>query len=104
MSDAPRQAVDDDTPADTGPAVTVETRGHLLLIGLNRPKKFNAFNVDLIERLAGAYHRVENDPEIRCGVVFGHGKHFTARLLRTRDGQEGLQSFIERRAARFSGQ
>ena len=80
MSDAPRQAAVDDTPADTGPAVTVETRGHLLLIGLNRPKKFNAFNVDLIERLAGAYHRVENDPEIRCGVVFGHGKHFTGGL------------------------
>jgi 1,4-dihydroxy-2-naphthoyl-CoA synthase len=63
--------------ADAGPAVTVEKRGHVLLIGLNRPKKLNAFNVDLIERLARAYHRVENDPDIRCGVVFGHGKHFT---------------------------
>ena len=81
MSDAPRQAAAvDDTPGDTGPAVTVETRGQVLLIGLNRPEKFNAFNVDLIERLAGAYHRVENDPDIRCGVVFGHGKHFTGGL------------------------
>jgi enoyl-CoA hydratase len=81
MSDAGgRVAAVDDESVAAEPAVTVEKRGQLLLIGLNRPKKFNAFNLDLIERLARAYHRVENDPDIRCGVVFGHGKHFTGGL------------------------
>ncbi|MHA4854486.1 crotonase/enoyl-CoA hydratase family protein [Rhodococcus sp. MSC1_016] len=62
------------------PAVTVERRGHVLLIGLNRPEKYNAFNLELIDQLARAYHLLENDPEIRCGVLFGHGKHFTGGL------------------------
>ena len=80
MSNAAGQAAVDDSPEDAVPAVTVEKRGHLLLIGLNRPKKYNAFNLDLIDQLARAYYRVENDPDIRCGVVFGHGKHFTGGL------------------------
>lgn len=61
-------------------AVTVEQRGHVLLIGLNRPDKRNAFTLELIEQLARAYHRVEDDPEIRCGVVFARGEHFTGGL------------------------
>ena len=61
-------------------AVTVERRGHVLLIGLNRPEKRNAFNVALIEQLAAAYHELESDDEIRCGVLFGRGDHFTGGL------------------------
>ncbi|HUO40483.1 MAG TPA: crotonase/enoyl-CoA hydratase family protein [Mycobacterium sp.] len=80
MSDAAGQAAVDDSSADVSPAVTVEKRGHVLLIGLNRPNKFNAFNLDLIDQLAHAYYRVENDPDIRCGVVFGNGKHFSGGL------------------------
>lgn len=69
-------------PDDAGraPVVTVEQRGHVLLIGLNRPDQRNAFNLELIDQLARAYHRLEDDPEIRCGVLFAHGKHFTGGL------------------------
>ncbi len=62
------------------PSVTVEQRGHVLLIGLNRPEKRNAFNLELIDQLAAAYHRLESDDEIRCGVLFAHGDHFTGGL------------------------
>jgi enoyl-CoA hydratase/carnithine racemase len=62
------------------PAVTVEQRGHVLLMGLNRPNKRNAFNLAMIDELACAYHRVEHDDEIRCGVLFAHGPHFTGGL------------------------
>jgi enoyl-CoA hydratase len=72
------QSAQDD--AGPGPVVTVEQRGHVLLIGLNRPDKRNAFNLELIDQLARAYHRLETDPEIRCGVLFAHGKHFTGGL------------------------
>ena len=61
-------------------AVTVERRGHVLLIGLNRPEKRNAFNLALIEQLAAAYHELENDDDLRCGVLFGRGDHFTGGL------------------------
>ena len=62
------------------PVVTIERRGHVLLMGLNRPAKRNAFNLALIDQLAGAYYELENDDAIRCGVLFGHGEHFTGGL------------------------
>jgi len=61
-------------------AVTVERRGHVLLMGLNRPEKRNAFNLAMIDQLAAAYYELENDDDIRCGVLFGHGDHFTGGL------------------------
>jgi enoyl-CoA hydratase len=64
----------------TEQAVTVERDGHVLLMGLNRPTKRNAFNLAMIEQLSAAYHELETDPEIRCGVLFAHGDHFTGGL------------------------
>jgi enoyl-CoA hydratase len=61
-------------------AVTVERRGHVLLMGLNRPEKRNAFNLAMLGQLAYAYKELEEDDELRCGVVFAHGDHFTAGL------------------------
>jgi enoyl-CoA hydratase len=61
-------------------AVTVERRGHVLLMGLNRPEKRNAFNLALIDQLAVAYHELEEDHELRCGVLFAHGDHFSGGL------------------------
>ena len=49
-------------------------------MGLNRPTKRNAFNVAMIEQLAAAYHELENDDELRCGVLFADGDHFTGGL------------------------
>src|SRR2546423_4452089 len=62
------------------PVVTIERRGHVLLMGLNRPAKRNAFNLAVIDELAAAYYELENDDAIRCGVMFGHGDHFTGGL------------------------
>jgi enoyl-CoA hydratase len=61
-------------------AVTVERDGHVLLMGLNRPEKRNAFNLAMIDQLAAAYHELEADDDIRCGVLFAHGDHFTGGL------------------------
>jgi enoyl-CoA hydratase len=61
-------------------AVTTERDGHVLLIGLNRPAKRNAFNLAMIDQLAAAYYELENDEDIRCGVLFGFGDHFTGGL------------------------
>src|ERR1700738_2728018 len=61
-------------------AVTVERSGPVLLMGLNRPAKRNAFNLAMIDQLAAAYHDLEADDDIRCGVLFAHGAHFTGGL------------------------
>lgn len=60
--------------------ISVEQRGHLLLIGLNRPAKRNAFDLQMLEELAGAYTKLETTDELRCGVLFAHGEMFTAGL------------------------
>lgn len=60
--------------------VTRHKFGHLLLIGLNRVAKRNAFDVDMREQLSLAFGEMERDPEVRCGVVYAHGDHFTGGL------------------------
>ena len=60
--------------------ITVEDRGFVRLIGLNRPDKRNAFTTTMIVELALAYSELAHDPDIRCGVVFAHGPMFTAGL------------------------
>lgn len=60
--------------------LTLQRDGHVLLIGPNRPEKRNAFNVAMLTELAIAYGLLESDDELRVGVLFAHGEHFTAGL------------------------
>ncbi len=60
--------------------VDVETQGHVLLMGLNRPEKRNAFDLDMYRELSASYGRLHRDPELRCGVLYAKGAHFTAGL------------------------
>jgi enoyl-CoA hydratase/carnithine racemase len=60
--------------------VSHERDGHVMLIGLNRPEKRNAFTRRMLADLSLAYSRLDRDPQARCGVVFAHGDHFTAGL------------------------
>ena len=60
--------------------LTLERRGHVLLMGLNRVAKRNAFNIELLMELGRAYEQLERDDELRCGVLFAHGEHFTGGL------------------------
>ncbi|MDB4928166.1 MAG: Enoyl-CoA hydratase/isomerase [Myxococcaceae bacterium] len=64
----------------TDPTLTIETRGRVLAVGLSRAAKRNAFNLQMLRELAAAYGRLEDDPELRCLVLFAHGDHFTAGL------------------------
>jgi enoyl-CoA hydratase/carnithine racemase len=60
--------------------VSLERDGHVLLIGLNRPHKRNAFDRAMLADLARAYAVLESDTSVWAGVLFGHGDHFTAGL------------------------
>jgi len=60
--------------------ISVEERGRILVIGLDRPEKYNGVTPKMMRELALAYTRLDEDPELWVGVLFGHGKHFTAGL------------------------
>src|SRR5207247_5804591 len=60
--------------------VTIERRGHVLLMGLDRVPKRNAFDVAMYHDLATAYGTLDRDQDLRCGVLFAHGDHFTAGI------------------------
>src|SRR4051794_7873912 len=61
-------------------AVTVEAHGHVLLIGLNRPEKRNAFTLEMLADLSRAYALLETADDLRAGVLHAHGEHFTGGL------------------------
>jgi enoyl-CoA hydratase len=60
--------------------VSRERRGHVLLIGLDRVAKRNAFDLAMWDALCAAYGELERDAELRAGVLFAHGDHFTGGL------------------------
>jgi enoyl-CoA hydratase/carnithine racemase len=60
--------------------ISVERRGHLLVMGFDRPAKRNAFDLAMWDGLCRAYGELERDPELRAGVLHAHGDHFTAGL------------------------
>ncbi len=58
--------------------IQVETRGHVGVITLNRPKALNALNSELIDELCRAIDGFEDDPRIGCMVLTGSEKAFAA--------------------------
>jgi enoyl-CoA hydratase/carnithine racemase len=58
----------------------VERKGHVLCIGLNRPEKYNAMDVELYLALADAYGELQRGDQLRCGLLYGEGQHFCAGL------------------------
>jgi enoyl-CoA hydratase len=79
--------------------VTVDLDGHVLLIGVNRPEKRNAWNLAVIDEVAAAYERLSTDDQVRAGVLYGHGDHFSAGL----DLAEVGPALIERGPEALSG-
>ena len=60
--------------------VSHEIRGQIMLIGLDRAEKRNAFDNQMIHELSLALTEYEDHPGLRCAVIFAHGEHFTAGL------------------------
>ncbi|MGR3321727.1 MAG: crotonase/enoyl-CoA hydratase family protein [Pseudooceanicola sp.] len=60
--------------------ITVERRGDILVMGIDRPEKRNGLTPRMFGQLQDAYELLDEDDSLRCGVIFGHGGHFTAGL------------------------
>jgi crotonobetainyl-CoA hydratase len=62
----------------TEPAATLERRGGIAVITLNRPYAMNAVNADLSGAVGAALEELDNDPALRVGVITGAGRAFCA--------------------------
>ncbi|MBF0118520.1 MAG: crotonase/enoyl-CoA hydratase family protein [Desulfobacterales bacterium] len=63
-----------------GNKITFDIQGHVALIGINRPEKRNAFEIDMYVEMAKAFGELNKNPELRCGLLFAEGEHFTGGL------------------------
>ncbi|XGW27248.1 hypothetical protein V3C99_007673, partial [Haemonchus contortus] len=50
----------------------------ILLIGVNRPDKRNCVNRKTARLLVDAIKRLNEDPSVKIGILYGEGKHFCA--------------------------
>jgi len=60
--------------------ITVERRDGMLLMGIDRPEKRNGLTPRMFQQMQDAWVMLDEDPELRVGIIFGHGGHFTAGL------------------------
>ncbi len=60
--------------------IVTKQKGHLLLIEINRPEKYNAFTKQMLDDLGKAYTELEENENLWCGLVYANGKHFSAGL------------------------
>ena len=68
------------TPPPAEGCIDTQVIGHVLLIGINRPAKRNGWTPQMFRQLGEAYTRLDDDPELRVGVLHAFGEHFTAGL------------------------
>ena len=63
-----------------GDLVTIETKGGVADVRLNRPDKYNALSRDLFAALGEAGERLADDASVRAVVLSGNGRGFCAGL------------------------
>ena len=51
-----------------------EKRDRVATITLNRPERYNAFNVTMAKELRAAWEGVKADPEVTCVILTGAGE------------------------------
>lgn len=71
--------------------ITIEKRGEVDWLTLNRPDALNAITLEMVGELSDYFGRLYNDGSVRVVVMRGAGKAFCAGLDikdRSRDGQE----------------
>ncbi len=83
-----------------------EKAGGVANIALNRPKKLNAFDGTMHDELHAALDEVAEDDEIRCIVVRGEGRCFSAgadlaQIVSEADGDPDLGEYLRETYSRL---
>ncbi|HAF68552.1 MAG TPA: enoyl-CoA hydratase, partial [Acidimicrobiaceae bacterium] len=60
--------------------VMTEKHGHIQVLTLNRPEDMNAFNTALAAALGDALEAMDNDADVRVGILTGAGRGFSAGM------------------------
>jgi 2-(1,2-epoxy-1,2-dihydrophenyl)acetyl-CoA isomerase len=76
-----------------------EKTGGVASIALNRPEKLNAFDATMHEELYDALAEAAEDDEVRCIVVRGEGRGFSAgadlaQIIQNADGDPDLGEYL----------
>jgi enoyl-CoA hydratase/carnithine racemase len=66
-----------DIPLSPTAKITVERRGQIVLIGINRPYIYNRIDPETYVGLAKALYQYDHDASLRAAVLFGHGDNFS---------------------------
>ena len=64
----------------TEPRLRIDIDGHVLCVGLDRPAKKNAFDLQMLRELSAAYAQLEDDPELRVLYLYSTSASFTTGL------------------------
>lgn len=75
-------------------------------VALNRPKKLNAFDATMHEELHAALDAAANDEEVRCVVLRGEGRGFSAGadlagIIESADGDPDLGEYLRNTYSRL---
>ncbi|MCC5812048.1 MAG: enoyl-CoA hydratase/isomerase family protein [Ectothiorhodospiraceae bacterium] len=84
----------------SGELVRVEVKSSVAWLVLNSPENMNALSRGLLEQIERAFIRFEADADVRCVVITGSGRAFSAGgdLLGFREDltEHGVETLIER--------
>lgn len=58
--------------------VSIEHRGRVVIVRLNRPRALNALNSQVMREMIGAMKTLDRDPEVGCFVITGNERVFCA--------------------------
>ncbi len=59
---------------------TIEKKGHIMVVTLNRPEAKNALNGQMVIGMYRAWRRLDEDKDLRCAILTGKGDTFCAGM------------------------
>ncbi|MGM3224012.1 enoyl-CoA hydratase-related protein [Dickeya zeae] len=66
-----------EVPPEPNTKLSIERRGQIVLLGLNRPAVHNRIDPATFQALARAIYDYDHDSSLRVAILFGHGDHFS---------------------------
>lgn len=66
--------------SDDYTVIRLDRVGHVAEVVLDNPDKLNAMAPIFFEEIKRVFEEIDEDPEIRCAILWAEGRHFTAGL------------------------
>lgn len=77
----------------------VDRRDHVVVVTLNRPEAKNSFSPAMLVGMADAWEAIDDDDDVRCGVLTGAGGDFSTGMDLKSFGGGGENPYVDRFAA-----